>query len=210
MNLFGSKPTPPDVLVKKWSRELQHEARLMDREIRVLDREELKTKMNIKQLAKKEDTASMKTLAKEIVRLRNAKTKLYKSKSQLLSVKMQLQTQLATLRMTRCLAKSTQVMTQMNNLIKLPQLQSTMMAMSREMEKAGLIEEMMSDTLDSVGDEDDLEEEAEEEVDKVLEEISKELMGKIQTITPNCRLNNEETEPKDTDEDGDGAIGLKG
>jgi hypothetical protein len=44
-----------------------------------------------------------------------------------------------------------------------------MQAMSREMQKAGLIEEMMDDIMD---DDEELEEEADEEVEKVLEEIT--------------------------------------
>ena len=36
----------------------------------------------------------------------------------------------------------------MNEVVKLPELHQAMMTMGREMEKAGLIEEMMSDTLE--------------------------------------------------------------
>jgi len=57
----------------------------------------------------------------------------------------------------------------MNNLIKLPQLNQVMMAMAREMEKAGLIEEILDDTL---ADDDDVEEAADEEVEKILEELT--------------------------------------
>ena len=42
---------------------------------------------------------------------------------------------LATLRLAGTLEKSTQVMTSMQNLIKVPEIQATMMAMSKEMTK---------------------------------------------------------------------------
>ena len=42
-----------------------------------------------------------------------------------------------------------------------------MMQMQREMAKAGVIDEMMADTMDSALDTDDMEEETEEEVEKV-------------------------------------------
>jgi len=65
--------------------------------------------------------------------------------------------------------KSTQIMGYMNNLVRLPQLNQVMMVMSREMEKAGLIEEMMEDI---IPDNDEIEEAADEEVEKVMEELT--------------------------------------
>ncbi len=78
---------------------------------------------------------------------------------------------IAMLRMTGSIQKSTEVMAAMRNLIKLPEIQSSMMDLSREMAKAGLMEEMMEDTFESLED-DDLEEEADKEVDKILWEVT--------------------------------------
>ena len=46
-------------------------------------------------------------------------------------------------------------------------LNQTMMEMSREMMKAGIIDEMMSDAIDGAVDSEDMEAETEEEVDRV-------------------------------------------
>ncbi len=54
----------------------------------------------------------------------------------------------------------------MNELVKLPQFGATMRVMAREMEKAGVIEEMMNDTLDDM-DPEGTDEAADEEVNKV-------------------------------------------
>lgn len=70
------------------------------------------------------------------------------------------------------LKQSTDIMQMVNNLSKIPEMQQTMMEMAREMTKAGVIEEMMEDTLGMM-DDDDLEEEADEEVSKVLAEVTK-------------------------------------
>ena len=51
-------------------------------------------------------------------------------------------------------------MSAMNQAIKLPEIQAAMMNMSREMQRAGLIEEVMSETMESL-DEDGVEEESE-------------------------------------------------
>jgi charged multivesicular body protein 3 len=69
-------------------------------------------------------------------------------------------------------------MAMMNTLVKLPQLNSTMMAMAREMEKAGLIEEVMNDVLDNDAE---LDEEADQELDKVIDEV---VMGLKTTNAP--------------------------
>lgn len=86
--------------------------------------------------------------------------------------------------MAKTMAKSAEIMTcalhdsdcaycpiDMNQLIKLPQFNAVMQTMAREMEKAGLIDEMMNDTLDSMDDE-GIDEAADTEVNKVLDEIT--------------------------------------
>lgn len=60
-----------------------------------------------------------------------------------------------------------QVMKVVNDLIKVPELNQTMQQMSREMMKAGLIEETMGEMMDDALDTDDIEEDADAEVDKV-------------------------------------------
>ena len=64
-----------------------------------------------------------------------------------------------------CLEKSTVVMEAMNELVKVPQIQETMRQLSKEMLKAGVIEEMMDDSMEvALGDDDELDEEADSEV----------------------------------------------
>eukprot|EP01117_Protostelium_nocturnum_P008391 TRINITY_DN2998_c0_g1_i1.p1 TRINITY_DN2998_c0_g1~~TRINITY_DN2998_c0_g1_i1.p1 ORF type:complete len:205 (-),score=97.75 TRINITY_DN2998_c0_g1_i1:42-656(-) len=164
--LFGKQPKPEEQ-VRKWKRELQKEQRLLDRQIRSIDNEEIKTIRTIKELNKKGDMKSAKVLAREIVRSRAAKNRIYTSKAQMNSVSMQLSQNLSMMKMAGVMQKSTAIMSSMNNLIKLPQLNATMMAMAREMEKAGLIEEMITETLDN---DDEIEEAADEELDKIVNE----------------------------------------
>ena len=52
-----------------------------------------------------------------------------------------------------------------NDLIKVPELNQTMQQMSKEMMKAGLIEEAMGEMMDDVFDTDDIEVDAVAEVD---------------------------------------------
>jgi len=72
------------------------------------------------------------------------------------------------------LKKSTEIMKLVNKLVKLPEIQKTMMELQREMMKAGVIEEMLEDAIDN---DDEIEEESEAEVNKVLWEITNGLLG---------------------------------
>lgn len=58
-------------------------------------------------------------------------------------------------------------MTAMQALVKLPEVATTMRDMSKEMMKAGIIEEMIDETMESMEDTEEMEEEAQSEVDKV-------------------------------------------
>lgn len=108
-----------------------------------------------------------KILAKEIIRARKACNKIYTSKAHLNSVSLQMKNQLATIRVAGSVSKSTEVMQAMQSLIRVPEVAATMREMSKEMMKAGIIEEMLDETMDSIEDSEDMEDEADEEVDKV-------------------------------------------
>jgi charged multivesicular body protein 3 len=181
--MFGifKKPTP-DELFRKWRSSIRSQERNLDKQIRSIDQEENKTKLAIKQVAKRNDTKSCKILAKEIIRARKHKDRLYTSKAQLNSVIMQLQHQTSLAKVAGTLQKSTDVMRLVNNLVKIPEIRDSMLAMSKEMMTAGIIEEMMDDTLESLDMEDDMEEEAEEEVNKVLHDITKGLLGSADMV----------------------------
>jgi len=76
------------------------------------------------------------------------------------------------------------IMKDVNSLVRLPELTGTMRELSQELVKAGIIEEMVGDSLPDEMEEED--EEAETEVDKVLGEILQDKMGKVAVppVTP--------------------------
>lgn len=77
------------------------------------------------------------------------------------------------------MSKSTEVMKLVNSLMKAPEVAATMQEFSKEMTKAGVMEEMVNDALDSTLDSEDMEEEIEEEVDKVLTAIAGETASEL-------------------------------
>ncbi|XP_074948261.1 charged multivesicular body protein 3 isoform X1 [Phalacrocorax aristotelis] len=143
-----------------------------------IQREEEKVKRSIKDAAKKGQKDVCVILAKELIRSRKAVSKLYASKAHMNSVLMGMKNQLAVLRVAGSLQKSTEVMKAMQNLVKIPEIQATMRELSKEMMKAGIIEEMLEDTFESLEDQEEMEEEAEMEIDKILFEITAGALGK--------------------------------
>ncbi|XP_048373517.1 charged multivesicular body protein 3 isoform X4 [Sphaerodactylus townsendi] len=166
------------VQVNEWSLKIRKEMRVIDRQIRDIQREEEKVKRSIKDAARKGQKDVCVVLAKEMIRSRKAVSKLYASKAHMNSVLMGMKNQLAVLRVAGSLQKSTEVMKAMQNLVKIPEIQATMRELSKEMMKAGIIEDMLEDTFESLEDQEDMEEEAEMEVDKILFEITAGALGK--------------------------------
>jgi len=179
MGLFGkSTPVDPKVMVTEWSHKIRKECSQLDRQIRAIQREEDKVKKSLKEAAKKGDRSVCIILAKEIIRARKAINKIYTSKAHLNSIQLQMKNQLATLRVSGSLQKSTEVMQSMQRLIKVPEVAAVMREMSKEMMRAGIIEEMLEETMDAIEDPEEMEEEAQEEVDKILWEVTAGTLGK--------------------------------
>lgn len=80
------------------------------------------------------------------------------------------------MKITGTLQKSTEIMKLSNDLVKLPELSSTMRALSIAMTRAGIMDEMIEEGLEGM-EEEDMEEEAEIEVDKILWEVTEGKLG---------------------------------
>uniref|UniRef100_A0A1A7XSE5 Charged multivesicular body protein 3 n=1 Tax=Iconisemion striatum TaxID=60296 RepID=A0A1A7XSE5_9TELE len=179
MGLFGRTPEkPPKDLINEWSLKIRKEMRVIDRQIRDIQREQEKVKRSIKDAAKKGQKDVCVILAKEMIQSKRAVTKLYASKAQMNSILLSMKNQLALVRVAGSLQKSTEVMKAMQSLVKIPEIQATMRELSKEMTKAGIIEEMLEDTFESMEDGEDMEEAAEEEVDKILFDLTAGALGK--------------------------------
>lgn len=164
--------------VREWNSKLRKEGLLLDRQIRGIMREQEKVKISLKQAAKKGDRDTCVILAKEMVRARKAIGRINTSKAQINSVMLNMNQQLANLRVAGALSKSTAIMESMQDLVKVTEISHSMQELSREMMKAGIIDEMLNETIDEATniDEEDMEEEVQAEVDKILFDLTE---GKI-------------------------------
>ena len=178
LNLFGdAKPKISAAdQAKNWKRELSKEMRGIDRGINKLAHAEKGALKECKKLAKEGQPKAAKLLAREVVSIRKARDRMLSSKAQMNSVVMTLQMSIATIKLQGCLSKSTEVMHAMAALVKLPELQENMITMAKEMEKAGLVDEIVQDTFEMA--EPDIDIEADAEVSKIMQEISSEIFTK--------------------------------
>lgn len=186
--------------------------RKLDRDIVAVKQVEAKTKNLILQADRrsqrdparaKQAQQEIRLFARELVRTRRTSARLITSKAQLNSVQMQVNEAFAVRKIEGSIRASVGIMKDVNTLIRLPELAGTMQELSIELMKAGIIEEMVEDTLPSDPDmlmEDD---EAEGEVDKVLGEILKDRKEpKLPTVPltePQKKVEEEEEEEEDAE-----------
>ncbi|ODV91017.1 hypothetical protein CANCADRAFT_115722 [Tortispora caseinolytica NRRL Y-17796] len=159
---------------------LRKNQRQLDRHIQDLMAVENKTKTLIKQAAKRNDVNSAKVLAKEMYHTRRQRMRMTRSKAQLQSIGMQMNEAFGLRKIQGTMKTSTDIMKDVNLLIKIPELTGTMQMLSSELMKAGIIDEMVTDSLEEIEEDDDVEEDAEAEISKILEEVT---AGKLKSAS---------------------------
>jgi len=181
MGLFGkTAPVDPRKKGREMSAAIRKEQRLLQREITKIKREEDKVALSLKKAAKSGEREACTILAKEIINSKKAVNRIHTSVAQLKSVEYQIQNQMAMVKVAGAFEKSTQVMQAMQQLVKVTEVRDNMMNLSKEMTRMGIMEELMTDTMDSVLDADEDEEDAaQDEIDKVLFELTAGQLGKL-------------------------------
>jgi charged multivesicular body protein 3 len=155
--------------VREWKKEIHREERGIDRSVREIESQQMKTRMDIKSALKRVDRGSAQVLARELLRSRRAVERLHKNKSSLRSLSMALTHSLTTMRVHKNVVATAEVVRSMNDLLgELPAFDESLRAMALEVFKSEELAEKMGDTLEL---EEDEQEEADEEVEKVLMEL---------------------------------------
>lgn len=177
--------------MRKCNALIRQNTRQLDRDLNQLKTLEGKTRQYIVNASRraqrnpsqaKQAMSETKTFARELLRIRKQTTRLSTSRAQLQSVGMQVNEAFQVRKIQGSLQKSTAIMKDVNTLVRMPELTSTMHQLSMELVKAGIIEEYVDEALpDDSLLEDELDE-AEEEVDKILQEI---LQGKLSQAPAN-------------------------
>lgn len=162
---------------------LRKNGRNIDKTLRELATLQQKTQQLIKKAAKKNEVSTVKLYAKELYAINKQYDRTYVTKAQLESVGMKIEEAFRMRTLSHQMADSAGLMREVNSLVRLPQLQSTMMELEKELVKAGIISEMVDDGLESVQAEDDeLDEEIDEEVNKIVEKYTNEKFDKMHEV----------------------------
>jgi len=180
MKALFHRKTPQEQM-REQQRQVQRSIREIDRERQNLQNNEKKTIIEIKKLAKQGQVAAAKILAKDLVRTRAHITKMFTMRAQLQTVHMQLGTMKTTAAMNSAMAGATKAMMRMNKKMNLPAMQKITMEFQKQNEIMGMKEEMISDTLDDMA-EDDEDEESEEVINQTLEEIGIDLGASLADV----------------------------
>ncbi|KAH7237565.1 Snf7-domain-containing protein [Fusarium redolens] len=195
METFKSLFAKPDpqAQMRKCNALMRQNIRKIDRDIQTVKQVEYKTKNLILQADKraqrdpsraKQAQQEVRDFARELVRARKTSARLITSKAQLNSVQMQVQEAFAVRKIEGSIRASVGIMKDVNSLIRLPELAGTMQELSVELMKAGIIEEMVEDSLPADGDMLMEDEEVDGEVDKVLGEILKDRKQPTLPVAP--------------------------
>ncbi|KAI5291181.1 Vacuolar protein-sorting-associated protein 24 [Ascosphaera acerosa] len=187
---FGPDPAAQ---MRKCNALIRANTRKLDRDIAQLKLLESRTRQHIVQSSKRAERAGAgqaggareqaardaRVFARELVRVRRQHARLTTSRAQLESVRLRVNEAFSVRKIEGSLRASTGVMRDVNQLVRLPQLEGTMRQLSVELAKAGIIEETISDALPDAELAEDEMELADAEVDKVLAEV---LHGKLEKI----------------------------
>ena len=172
---------------RKCNQLIRSNGRKLDRDLANLKALESKTRNYIIQANKraqrnpsqaKQAAAETRMFAKELIRVRRHEQRVATSKATLESVGFQVKEAFAMRKIQASIKNSTEIMKDVNTLVKLPEISGTMRELSQELVRAGIIEEMVGDSLPDNELLEGEDEEAETEVDKVLSEI---LKDRVQT-----------------------------
>jgi len=184
MHLFQKNKTPKEMakgMKRQTQREIRTNQRGLDREIYQLDRQEKQIIMELKQRAKKVPgtDSSLKVMAKQLVQLRQQRSKLNSTKSQIGAMGMHATTISSQIAAASAFGSVTNALKMANTQVDTAEMMKIMMEFTKENERMQVNEEMIDDVLTEAFDQDGVDEEAEQITNQVLAELGVEMDSKF-------------------------------
>merc|ERR1739838_813053 len=181
--LFGKKKTTQQML-RENQRSLNRVIRDLDRERTRMEQQQKKIVIDIKKMAKDGQMDAVKVMAKDLVRSKQYVKKMIMMKANIQAVSLKITTLKSQDAMMQAMKGVTKAMAQMNNRMKMPQLQKIMMDFERQSEMLDMKTEMMDDAVDDAMAGSDDEEESEAIVKEVLDELGLQMNEELGTLAP--------------------------
>lgn len=157
---------------------MQSNQRDLEREIRELDRQEKQITLELKQRAKTASSANdntLKALAKQLVQVRQQRSKLHTAKAQVGAMGMHATVAASQIAAVSAVGSITEAMKVANKQMDIKKTTKIMAEFQRENERTQVKEEMMDDVLMDAFDTEGMEEEADQLTNQVLAELGVEL-----------------------------------
>lgn len=169
--------------MRKINQLLRKNKRELDRSTNQLQPLKKKTEGLIRKSAKEKDYKTARLYAKELININRQYNKLYTSRTRVESITMSINEQYLMNKLTKSIHSSTSIMKDVNSLIHIGAVSQTMQELSKELTKAGIINEMMDDMVDLDYEEDEeLESESQEEVNKIIASLTEEKTSKVSEV----------------------------
>ncbi|CAI8614355.1 unnamed protein product [Vicia faba] len=192
MNIFTKKPTAKEAL-RESKREMTNATRGIEREIASLQSEEKKLVAEIKRTAKTGNEAATKTLARQLIRLRQQIGNLQGSRAQMRGIATHTQAMHANSSVAVGIQGATKAMAAMNKQMEPAKQAKVMQEFQKQSAQMDMTTEMMSDVIDDALDDDEAEEETEELTNQVLDEIGVDVASQL-SAAPKGRVARKNTE----------------
>lgn len=154
-------PEAPEAKLKRWKTATRTQTRSIDSQIRTLGVQKQKAAVQIRAYLRNKDTQNARLLASALIKLNRTLERLHTTKAHLNSVQMQIDHQIASVKVMGAFALGAEVMHKWN-VGGVGEVGRVMREVGVEMMKNGLIQEMVEDAMD-LNDDADVEE-ADEEV----------------------------------------------
>ena len=169
-NLLG-KEKPLKEVLRENKRMITRAVRELDREKASLEKEEKRLTMEIKKAARENQMGSVKIMAKDLVRTRQAITKFIEMRSHLQGVGLKLQTVKSHEAMASAMQNTAKAMASMNKAVNVKTITKMLADFERENARTEMMQEVMGDAIDDAMADGDTAEEEDAVVNQVLDEI---------------------------------------
>ncbi|KAA3487098.1 vacuolar protein sorting-associated protein 2-like protein 3-like [Gossypium australe] len=192
MNIFSKKPNPKEAL-RESKREMTRATRGIEKEIGALQLEEKKLVAEIKRTAKIGNEAATKTLARQLVRLRQHVAKLQSSRAQMRGISTHTEAMHAQSSVAIGMKCATKAMSAMNKQTAPEKQAKIIREFQRQSSQMDMSTEMISDAIDDALDDDEAEDETEDLTNQVLDEIGVDVASQLSSA-PRRRIAGKKTE----------------
>ncbi|KAH3899888.1 related to Vacuolar protein-sorting-associated protein 24 [Saccharomycodes ludwigii] len=190
-SIWGQQKPDPREQQRNLKKIIRKNSREVNRSLYELTNLKLKSEKLIKASAKKNDKKKVKIYCHELYRINKQYDRMYTSKAQLESIGLKVDEMLNLQKIGQTMAQGAGIMNEVNSLIHIPALRSSMIELEKELMKSGIITEMVDDTLE-MNPEDDItveedDEEIENAVNEIMEKYTNEKFDKVHTV-PQTKL----------------------